>query len=60
MKQKLLLLVLLTFSIGFANPKVKTTTNPAIGIMMYATNTGGMVIYNISIKNTGDEVLPIL
>jgi uncharacterized repeat protein (TIGR01451 family) len=57
MKQKLLLLALLSFVISFANPKAKTTTNPAIGIMMSAINTGFQIIYNISIKNTGDEVL---
>ncbi|NNT72102.1 T9SS type A sorting domain-containing protein [Flavobacterium sp. IMCC34852] len=57
MKQKLLFLFLLTFSIAIAKPKEKTTVNPAIGILMSATNFGVDVFYNISIKNTGEETL---
>lgn len=57
MKQKLLLLTLLSITIGFANPKAKATANPAIGIMMTAINVGNAVFYTISIKNTGEETL---
>ncbi|MGL2966380.1 DUF7619 domain-containing protein [Flavobacterium sp. XGLA_31] len=58
MKQKLLFLTLLSVTlIGFAKPKPKTTTNPAIGVMLSAFNTGGPIFFNITIKNTGEEIL---
>ncbi len=57
MKQKLLFLFLLTFSIVMAKPKEKTTVNPAIGILMSGTNFGTDIFYTISIKNIGEEIL---
>ncbi|MBP6556867.1 MAG: T9SS type A sorting domain-containing protein [Flavobacterium sp.] len=57
MKQKLLFLFFLTFSIVMAKPKEKTTVNPAIGILMSATNFGTDIFYTISIKNIGEETL---
>lgn len=57
MKQKLLLLTLLSFTIGFANPKAKATANPAIGITLTAYNVGNAIFYTINIKNTGEETL---
>ncbi len=57
MKQKLLLLAILSFTIGFAHPKTTATNNPSIGIMMTAMNVGNAVFFTISIKNTGEETL---
>lgn len=57
MKQKLLVLTLLSFTIGFANPKAKATTNPAIGITLTGYNVGNAIFFNINIKNTGEETL---
>lgn len=57
MKQKLLLFILLTISLGFANSKTKATANPAIGITMYGYNNGFQIDFFISIKNTGEETL---
>jgi uncharacterized repeat protein (TIGR01451 family) len=56
MKQKLLFLLLLTFTIGFAKPS-KTSGNPSIGILLESNNFGSGITYTISIKNTGDEPL---
>jgi uncharacterized repeat protein (TIGR01451 family) len=57
MKQKLRLLILLSFTLGFASPKTKVNPNPAIGITLTAYNVGNAIFYNINIKNTGDETL---
>jgi hypothetical protein len=57
MKQKLLALTLLTLTLSFANPKSRTAINPSIGIMMSAMNTGNEIVFNISIKNIGEETL---
>lgn len=58
MKQKLLFLFLLSFSIVIAKPKEKNVmANPDIGILLSATNFGTDIFYTISIKNTGEETL---
>ena len=58
MKQKLLLLFLLSFTIAFAIPKEKLSVNPAIAIMMAGSSTGfGDFYYTIFIKNIGEETL---
>ena len=57
MKQKLLSFLLLLTTLGFATPKTKNTTIPSIGIMMSGNLYGQQVIFNIRIKNTGEETL---
>ncbi len=58
MKQKLLFLFLLSFSIVLAKPnEKKTTANPSIGILMSANNFGSAIFYTIKIKNIGEETL---
>lgn len=57
MKQKLLFLFLLSFSLVTAKPLAITTANPAIGILMTANNFGTDIFYTISIKNIGEETL---
>jgi uncharacterized repeat protein (TIGR01451 family) len=54
MKQKLLSLLLLTFTIGFAKTNEVPPTGPAIGIMSQSSWPGN---YQLSIKNTGTETL---
>jgi uncharacterized repeat protein (TIGR01451 family) len=59
MKQKLLLLTLLSFTIiSFAKPKENAVTGPSIGLLMNGQFIGfQMINFEFSIKNTGDETL---
>jgi hypothetical protein len=58
MKQKLLFLLLLTFTIGFAKPKEKVVSGPSIGLLMHGEFIDFTTIaFEFSIKNTGDETL---
>lgn len=58
MKQKLLFLFLLTFSIVMAKPKEATVNGPAIGLKMTGMFDGpGGVQFSFYIKNIGTEIL---
>ncbi|MFN3753593.1 T9SS type A sorting domain-containing protein [Flavobacterium sp.] len=59
MKQKLLFLFLLTFSIVIAKPKEAAVNGPAIGLKMSGVFSGGSsnIQFSFYIKNTGTETL---
>ena len=54
MKQKLLVLVCL---ISFVSWGKSTTANPSIGLLMRSYNQGSYILFEFSIKNTGEETL---
>lgn len=58
MKQKLLFLLLFSFSISIAKPTGNTVDGPQIGLIMYQqTSDDFFAFFNFKIKNTGTETL---